>query len=231
MGVAARRQREKEERRAAILAAAEKVFVGKGVSMATMDDIAHEAELSKGTLYLYFDSKDELYLEIAVRAVGDLLAAFEHAAASGNSGYEKLAGIAHAYTTFGTQESDRFRVAVGWLTSDPGAAGSGERFNEFKRIIAQIYQVTERAIELGKQDGTLRSDLDTPTLFAQLWGASLGVLTLQLNATQVMRRMPDEVQLENIVPSFVDLILQAIRADGTTGAVEVRQSSPQPEVA
>ena len=103
MGVAARRQREKEERKAAILASAEKVFVSKGVGMATMDDIAHEAELSKGTLYLYFDSKDELYLEIAVRAVRDIVTAFEVAEAAPGSGYERMERMLNAYVKFATE--------------------------------------------------------------------------------------------------------------------------------
>lgn len=231
MGVAARRQREKEERRAAILCAAEKVFVSKGVDLATMDDIAHEAELSKGTLYLYFDSKDELYLEIAVRAVTDLLVGFEQAEAAGTTGFDKLAGMIHAYVDFGTEHANRFRVAVGWMTSDPGPAGGGDRFTEFKRLIGRLYSLAEGAIELGKRDGSLLPDLDTPTLFAHLWGSSLGVLGLQLNAPQVMRRMPAKVQLEHIAPSFVDLILRAIATEGRARMTIAPRLEAQPEVA
>ena len=57
MGVAERRQREKEERRSCIVAAAEAVFLEKGLDVATMDEIAARAEVSKGTLYLYFKEK------------------------------------------------------------------------------------------------------------------------------------------------------------------------------
>src|SRR5512145_2567508 len=131
MGVAARRQREKEERKAAILAAAEKVFVSKGVGLATMDDIAHEAELSKGTLYLYFDSKDELYLEIAVRAVRDMVTEFEGVEAQCHVGYERVERMLNAYARFATEHSDRFLVAIGWMTSDPGSALNSERFGEY----------------------------------------------------------------------------------------------------
>jgi AcrR family transcriptional regulator len=69
MGTAERREREKEERRNSILDAAEKVFFSKGVREATMDDIAEEAEVSKGTIYLYFGSKEEVYLGIDLRAL------------------------------------------------------------------------------------------------------------------------------------------------------------------
>ena len=67
MGIAERREREKDQRRNTILDAAEKVFFSQGINLATMDGVAEEAELSKGTLYLYFKSKEELFLGIACR--------------------------------------------------------------------------------------------------------------------------------------------------------------------
>ena len=72
-----RRKKEREERRASILDAARKVFDRRGVAAATMDEVASTAELSKGTLYLYFHSKDELFLALGSRVLDDVIAAFE----------------------------------------------------------------------------------------------------------------------------------------------------------
>ncbi|MCK5408322.1 MAG: helix-turn-helix transcriptional regulator, partial [Candidatus Krumholzibacteria bacterium] len=60
MGIAERREREKEQRRIDIIDAAERVFFSKGWQAATMDDVAEAVELSKATLYLYFKNKEEL---------------------------------------------------------------------------------------------------------------------------------------------------------------------------
>ena len=57
-----RREREKLNRRNEILQAARKVFAEKGYDVATVDDVASAAELSKGTIYLYFKSKADLFL-------------------------------------------------------------------------------------------------------------------------------------------------------------------------
>lgn len=51
----------KDERRQVLLAAALEVFVEKSFAAARMDDIARAASLSKGTVYLYFSSKEELF--------------------------------------------------------------------------------------------------------------------------------------------------------------------------
>ena len=66
MGTTERRQREAQQRRQDILKAAQKVFWEKGFSGTTMPQVAAEAELAPGTLYLYFPSKDALYVELLV---------------------------------------------------------------------------------------------------------------------------------------------------------------------
>ena len=56
-----RKSREKDQRIQSIQEAAEKVFFSKGYLKTTMDEIALEAQLSKPTIYQYFNTKEELY--------------------------------------------------------------------------------------------------------------------------------------------------------------------------
>lgn len=67
MGLRERRKREEKARLASILAAAETVFAAQGYYQARMDDIAEKAELSKGALYYYFKSKDQIYFHLLER--------------------------------------------------------------------------------------------------------------------------------------------------------------------
>lgn len=67
MGIQERKEREKERRRQQIVVAAKRVFTQKGFNKTTMEDIAKEAELSAGTLYLYFKNKEELYASLSLR--------------------------------------------------------------------------------------------------------------------------------------------------------------------
>ncbi len=78
MGIQERKEREKERRRQQIMVAAKRVFSDKGFSKATMEDIAQEAELSPGTLYLYFKNKEELYASLSLRILQYLLIRVEH---------------------------------------------------------------------------------------------------------------------------------------------------------
>lgn len=66
MGIHERKQREKDQRRNEIMDAAKKIFSAKGFNRATMEEIATEAELSPGTLYLYFKNKEELHTTLSI---------------------------------------------------------------------------------------------------------------------------------------------------------------------
>lgn len=65
---AKRNQLRKEQNKKFILEAAEKVFSRKGYGSARVDDIADEAQFSKATLYKYFSSKKEIFMEIIFNA-------------------------------------------------------------------------------------------------------------------------------------------------------------------
>jgi AcrR family transcriptional regulator len=72
MPIHERQIRDRERRRQQIIAASKRVFVSKGVSKATIKEIAEEAELSPGTLYIYFKNKDELYSALSIRMLKHL---------------------------------------------------------------------------------------------------------------------------------------------------------------
>ena len=73
MGTKQRRTREKAARRETILEAARGVFAEKGILASTIDEIAARAEVAKGTIYLHFKSKEEMFsalLEEGLALVG-----------------------------------------------------------------------------------------------------------------------------------------------------------------
>jgi AcrR family transcriptional regulator len=78
MGIKERKEREKEIRRQQIMVAAKKIFSEKSFSNATMEDIAQEAELSPGTIYLYFKNKDELFASLSLRILHYMSIRLEH---------------------------------------------------------------------------------------------------------------------------------------------------------
>lgn len=90
MGVADRREQERQERIRGILDAALHVFAREGLRPATMDAIAREAQLGKGTIYYYFPSKDALLESL----VAESSEAYFQGLVEGASGRSTPEGIA-----------------------------------------------------------------------------------------------------------------------------------------
>ncbi|MEE9442627.1 MAG: TetR/AcrR family transcriptional regulator [candidate division Zixibacteria bacterium] len=94
---AKRKEREKEARKHSILEAAARVFSRKNFGEATLDEIAIEAELSKGTLYNYFKDKQDLFDSLMDHGHEHFLLCFEEAIGKSKS-IESLIG--NLFTNF-----------------------------------------------------------------------------------------------------------------------------------
>ena len=99
-----------EERPQQILDAALSVFAEHGIAEARLEEIAARAGVSKGTIYLYFPSKEELFREVVRQKVGPLIANADKMIASELSAEEQLKSyIAHQWGCLGLEDSE------GWI--------------------------------------------------------------------------------------------------------------------
>jgi AcrR family transcriptional regulator len=84
-------RRRKQARPGEIIDAALEVFAEKGFAAAKLDDIARRAGISKATLYLYFETKEEIFRAVARAAVASLLEALESSAEASAGPFAELA--------------------------------------------------------------------------------------------------------------------------------------------
>lgn len=89
---------DKEERRQAILDAAQKLFVKHPGRMANVAEVAEAAGLAKGTVYLYFPGKEEMLLALHERHTAGFFARFMELMASGKPlGFDEIFEVAHQH--------------------------------------------------------------------------------------------------------------------------------------
>ncbi len=84
-------RRRKTDRPGEIVGAALEVFAEKGFAAARLDDIAARAGVSKGALYLYFETKEDLFLAVAQTAIAPNLGAIVAAAGAFEGAFADLA--------------------------------------------------------------------------------------------------------------------------------------------
>jgi AcrR family transcriptional regulator len=107
-----RKEREHDRKRTEILEAAEKLFFSQGYEKTTINDIASAAEFAKGTIYLYFSAKAEIYLAIINRSLDIAYEMLIKKIDPLATGGEQLRAAFHGFIDFLNQFPDYFKM---WL--------------------------------------------------------------------------------------------------------------------
>jgi len=104
------RQIRKKGRKEEIINVAAKLFSQKSYHDVTMDQIAGQVGVAKGTIYLYFDSKENLYLEILEDTYEEIESILENEIAKNDSAPQKLKKTLRLIFTFYLQHIDVLRI-------------------------------------------------------------------------------------------------------------------------
>ena len=211
MGIRERREREKEQRRLDIIDAAEKTFFSKGIANATMDDVAEAAELSKGTVYLYFKSKEDLYLAVILRAIALLQDRFTSAADSRQTGLDKIEAIGRAYVAFYKEHPDYFHAMLFFESHDVEVDTEAGYAAECTVQSNRTFAICAAAVQEGIDDGTIRADVDPMKMALTLYGLSTGLLQIISIKGQTIKQ-DHGFDPEDLIATFFDLIYKSLRA-------------------
>lgn len=127
MGTTERKGRERERRRLEILTSARAAFLKHGIEQTSMDRIAQEAELAKGTLYLYFKSREELVMALMTEDLDALIEMLQKVAKKKQSADKKLLEAVKTFYKFSNDNEFFYRVItqVNLQTSFSIAAAGG----------------------------------------------------------------------------------------------------------
>lgn len=178
MGIAERKERERAQRRNDIIDAAEKVFFSKGFDKSSMDEVAAEAELSKGTLYLYFKSRDDLRFAIFMRGLDILMNMMKEIVEDAEDGYTNLTGMAGTFIRFSHEYPDYFKLFMHFESSHMHSLNiDQEQLQVYLREQSPLAVVKDQVVK-GINDGSLRDDLPPEVFSATLWSQLLGVLII-----------------------------------------------------
>lgn len=97
-------------RQAEIITAARKVFAEKGYVAATVDEIAQRANLAKGTIYVYFDSKEQIYNAVMSDDLETLRRLTLEKIRKANTALEKISAYVNARFDYCEERRDFFRI-------------------------------------------------------------------------------------------------------------------------
>lgn len=196
-----KRELQREERRSQILDAALTVFSQKGYHATNVSDVAAQAGVSQGTIYWYFESKDELFQAALLSAFMDIGEEMIGSLAACTTATEKLLALAESMEGLADVAEGLFMLFLGYWSSSDRREENAQIWID---LLKQYKDVVVSIVEEGIGNGEFRP-VDAEALVWALLAAYDG-----LAAYVVI--MPD-MDLKWISQTFVRTLLQGLTAD------------------
>lgn len=201
---------DKDQRRTEILEAATRVFARKGYHATKIEDVSREAGIAKGTVYLYFASRDEILVAAFGLFSEKPLAGVRAVLQADESALSRLRAVVRVVLSGMEAEPELSRVVLDfWSAGTFGAGGSEEDSRiDFGEVYAEYRGLFANLLEEAKREGSVRGDLsdDAPAVIV---GAIEGVL-LQWIVD------PEAISPVKMAEPMLDVLLGGLSERGTS---------------
>ena len=175
-----RRRKEKENRKNAILRAARKLFFERGFKSVTVDLIAAKAEVSKGSIYLYFDSKEEIYTQILISASVERHKEIENFLKKEGTASELLMMFANDYVDFFLDNNELFRILMTFMLHSENMNLTEDQNTQLIHTTNENILTISEILRKGVDSGEFISDIDIRQVQNALWGLFNGIISLYI---------------------------------------------------
>jgi TetR/AcrR family fatty acid metabolism transcriptional regulator len=196
---------DKEKKRIKIMQAALKIFSRKGYSPAAVDEVAREAGIAKGTLYLYFQDKEDLFFSTIMYVFDNLASMMESNINESANPLEILENLAFCQLQFFSQNRDFFGIFQTVLNENLLSTHK-KMFNEILKKKTGLLDYESKIVDRGKREGFIRKDIETQDIVISFDG-------MVGNTIKLMGCSGDPVaavNVENRVKSIMKILLQGV---------------------
>lgn len=188
MGIEERRQREKDERRELILQSAVQVYLEEGYHATTMEKVAQKAELSRATLYLYFKTKEDIFVHAIVSLTDYFADLLESVYDRRESIGEKLIKeLWESFQKFYTKDSVTFNITLYFHQQEMLRNLSEELRLLLDHSGSKVYEILRKLMDYGMSRGYFLQ-CNPKTLAEVVWTTFLGIIHLENSKKAMLRK-------------------------------------------
>lgn len=184
-----KREKKKEDKRAAILAAAFSEFTGKRFDEVKLDEIAARAGVGKGTLYLYFKNKEDLFVQMALDGVDKMVTRIHEITAMEMEFRERFFLFGKEVGEFVLKRSVMFQLM--------NQSGSEAIQKEFMKQHRALIRSARGLLQSGMDEGVFRNDCTVADLHCLFIGPLL--FRVRLNKFN-----NDQIAVDSLLKLFWD---------------------------
>lgn len=200
----ARTELSKASRKKDILDCAEAIISKEGLSGLSLKAVAKKANLAIGTIYLYFEKKEDLIAALTLKSRHFLLEQFKQRIQNEANALLQLTQLLTAYFDF-YKSHPHYNELVSFFEKNAGL----EEPAELVQASLEINKLVSDVVEKGKLKNQIRPDVDAATFSFLLWGTAVGIIQLlqvkKVGIEKVLQKTEEEFYLD-----FVRLICNSI---------------------
>jgi len=211
MGIASRKEREKQERRQSILKSATEVFFEKGFEKSSMEMIAERSQLAKGTLYLYFKSKEDLYMALMKDGLHILHSMFDQVIKKNMPIEQKFRDIAKAYIRFTQAYEDYAQVMMMVDSGQLSDKVDQAQLEQIRALQMHGIEKLQKVVEDGISQGYYDKSVDAKNTVLMSWAAIWGAVMLSSEKRRILP-MFNGVDVEQFALEVAERISQSFQA-------------------
>lgn len=210
MIIMSRMKRKKDQKRKAILDVVEKNIAAGGVGGMTMNQVAEDADVAKGTLYLYFKNKGSLLAAVNARLNREVNIYMKEKMDLSETGLEKVIAMGQATVEFFMQNPQKWKAVTELYqmkvqdTDDPNV-------RDFLEVTDNMVQMMADAYRQGIKEGTIRADLDPVTTAIYNRMAFANAFTPTTEQKMLLKR--NKITQERYLKVAQELISRSTRKD------------------
>ena len=208
-----------------ILNAAERIFRQKGYSNSKMEAIGKAAGVSKATVYFYFESKENLYMAIAFRAMSRLNDMMYEAVHENKNrtGLESVMSLMETYFTFGSNYPLYTEVMLDYMSLIRTVTSGQHEHKLTEALKESLYfkkaqdihnipvSLVIQEIKRGVEDGSIINKNKPEMLYLTAWGSVLGYLKLVNVAGE--KKSLHKVETQDLKDYIVKVLKQGLIQD------------------
>lgn len=196
---------EKENRRESILSAAETVMSMHGIYGLSIDLIANETQLAKGTIYLYFKNKEEILSILSVKARRLLFKEFQEIEKKDIKPLEKIKEIVNQNYLF-YKKSPLYYDLMSLYEVNNTLTETEEMYKTSEDITNLVAGIVEE----GKNDGSLNSEINSLHFTFSMWGMTVGILQL-IKVKGLLMKEKMNVSEQELLNNFMQTLEYGIK--------------------
>ena len=203
------RKKGKENRKNTILKAARRLFFDRGFKSVTVDNIAAKAEVSKGSIYLCFESKEEIYAQILISdniALYERIKNFSHTEASAA---QLLLEFARIYVDYFLNNNELFRILMTFMMQTGQMNLTEKQNNELIRSTNQNIMIISEIIQKGVDSGEFSPIGDIQQMQNGIWGMLNGIISLYLFTGNPIKRTE---RIHSTVRDSLNVFINGLKA-------------------